>query len=797
MRQFSNRNSWLDEKGNPLVGRVKFCALHTSTPENIYDFEGTVLDNPMFTNNIGQLMNQVFLADKAYTVRFEKYIGNGRMEDDTDEQNWLFMYSCDNLYDVFNISVESDSLQSISNIEELRNTNPPTIETREGIKILTLEGYNVPGDKPAVRYIWNESSVENDNGGSVIKVADIATGRWELVNDFNSKTGVDVRHFGVFGKDIYSDVEANMPAKIDIANTYANSIGLPLYFGSDNGDEAWFKINSNLNGAIFAKHTTIFADTGSTANITVTDEESYLNVWSNADYNSAITIKGTVVKTSWGVNSSNVTFDPNLTLVIDSAINTHNKTFSNIQVKVLTLCDSCEFVNCEIESFGKIGDDCVFRGCKLTEQMFDVQTENITVYDDDIIDIEDWPTTSKWLYLVTQNSAQTLDFKGRTLDATCSIDWASCSYKNAVFNGYTVTNSTVYMKDCYGTFTLGSQVSNISISDSDFLAITPYNGVVGTMNLTNCKAVSFNTDVTFAELYAVNCTFNDSNKTYSPVLNGFRDCIFNCKIDTTYITCEGCTVNGLVNCSVPNMNKCVINSVINQVAQTNQADFLFYGCTFTDNGEHSLSSTVPLTQVIGTWDSNFCPSKHPITVSLQNIVNSDVFHTYKYVNNTGKFRERYPKVVYTDNGMKRFPVFPEQDNPDYDNHTSPRVVLANRNQWISGNFPMCNGVWIPSLFKKELPMFSIGARSVMIKMKVSFMVTDSTGYAESSTRLYNYRLSFEGTRQVNIPNPEVYEVTEFNQTYLGPMCFYPRNSQSPQDPDGQGCACYVEIEILE
>ena len=62
MRQFDNRTSWLDNEGKPLAGRVKFCKFHTTELENIYNVTGNVpLDNPMFTNTLGQLNNQVFL----------------------------------------------------------------------------------------------------------------------------------------------------------------------------------------------------------------------------------------------------------------------------------------------------------------------------------------------------------------------------------------------------------------------------------------------------------------------------------------------------------------------------------------------------------------------------------------------------------------------------------------------------------------------------------------------------------------------------------------------------------------
>jgi hypothetical protein len=152
MRQFDNKNSWLDLDGKPLAGRVKFCKLHTTELENIYDNQGNLSDNPIFTNTIGQLNWQVFLADnKDYTIRFEKYIGNGDMTE--DEDNWLFQYSCDNLWDIYGINVDSTTFQLVNNISDLRALDPNTITTRDNRKVVILGGYNTIGDKPQVMYI--------------------------------------------------------------------------------------------------------------------------------------------------------------------------------------------------------------------------------------------------------------------------------------------------------------------------------------------------------------------------------------------------------------------------------------------------------------------------------------------------------------------------------------------------------------------------------------------------------------------------------------------------------------------
>ena len=393
MRMFDNKNSWLDDDGKPLLGRVKFCKLHTTVLENIYDNQGYVCNNPMFTNTIGQLDSQVFLKDNTdYTIRFEKYIGNGDMSEDQD--NWLYIYSCDNLWNTYGIEVDSSTFQLVNNINDLRNTNPNTITTRDNHKVIILGGYNVIGDKPQVMYIWNPNNTDSDNGGDIIKVNNISNGRWELVNNFGPN-GVDVRHFGVFGADSKADATDIMSIRINTANQYAAYNSIPLYFPSING-LTWYKMNGlNLYKAKFSEETRVFGNTNYPNIITMFDENGYLDVYTDSGYKAVFTIRGPTVRTSWGVNSDNCIFEPSYKLIVDSAINTNHRDFSNIIVELIHETSNLQFDNCEIHSVNKLGDYIYFRNGKITESMFTFTTDydTITITNDVVVDLDDWPTT--------------------------------------------------------------------------------------------------------------------------------------------------------------------------------------------------------------------------------------------------------------------------------------------------------------------------------------------------------------------------------------------------------------------
>ena len=621
MRQFDNKNSWLDLDGKPLAGRVKFCRLHTTELENIYDNQGNLSDNPIFTNTIGQLNWQVFLADnKDYTVRFEKYVGNGDMTE--DEDNWLFQYSCDNLWDVYGINVDSTTFQLVNNITDLRALDPATITTRDDHKVVILGGYNTIGDKPQVMYVWNNSSIESDNGGSVIKVDNISTGRWELVNTFDA-TGVDVRHFGVFGVDSIADATDVMSLQIGYANSYAYSIGLPLYFPANDG-LTWYKINNlNIYGSIFAKETRVFGKTGTSSTITVTDDTSYLDVYTNASNKAVFTITGPVVKTSWGKNSTNCIFNPTYKLIVDSVINTNNKSFSNIVIDCqYELVENVALTNCQINAVKKLGDSSTFTGCKLTESMFSDSCDfaSITVYDSDIIDLSDWPTTSKWLVLRQENTIGPLDFEGRTIDSSCNVTWTTnVTYKNAVFSNFNIIQNTANLHNCSGTFTCSTNLKTLYIEDS--VVSTTTNNVSLTGLYAKNSTISFGNNITANNVYLYNTILQDTSYNYT------------CQT----FTAERSSLGANIYSPAMTVLNCDVYGTLVQNSLTNVLEFNIIGNRFYSGNGHNISSTVANTVVVGNWCDNISLlNQQFVLIDRTNIDLDETHHNYTYLNNTGK-----------------------------------------------------------------------------------------------------------------------------------------------------------------
>jgi hypothetical protein len=91
-------------------------------------------------------------------------------------------------------SLNSSGIKTVGNIDVLRTS---TI-THENIKLL---GYYNSTDGGGGDFQWNETSTETDNGGSIIKVNDIETGRWIKYNEILT----NVKSFGAKGDGINND----------------------------------------------------------------------------------------------------------------------------------------------------------------------------------------------------------------------------------------------------------------------------------------------------------------------------------------------------------------------------------------------------------------------------------------------------------------------------------------------------------------------------------------------------------------------------------------------------------------
>ena len=697
MRMFDIKNSWLDDEGKPLVGRVKFCKLHTTVLENVYDNQGYVCNNPMYTNTIGQLNSQVFLKDNTdYTVRFEKYVGNGDMSEDQD--NWLFQYSCDNLWDTFGIEVEATSLQLVNNIADLRQLDPSGVAIRGNRRVIALGGYYETGDKPQVYYYWDYQNTDSDNGGSVIAVDGFGVGRWVLLNTFGPD-GLDVRHFGVFGTASKSEATDLMSIQINVANQYAASNSIPLYFPTIDG-LTWYKMNGlNLYNSIFAEETRVFGNTNYPNIITMNDENGYLDCYSDSDYHSVFRIRGAVVRTSWGVNTDNCIYEPSYKLIVDSVINTNHKDWSDIIIDCISEITNAQFDSCEIRSVEKLGDYTSFTNCRLEERMFIDATDfdTVTVNDNDIIDLADWPTTWKWLKLRTENSWGALNMQGRTLDSTCEINWSNqVSISNAVFDNFTLGQNSVGLEGCAGTLNCSSSSLQLFVLDNSEVNVTMVTGVTPNIILKNNSTLSMAATCTATECTISNSTVNGHILAASFVMG--KNSTFNGSISLAgNLDLRYCQVSGSINHKQgPSLNVILLNNVLGGVYTMAGADY---------------TSTVVNAKIENNV-SNASPTA--IVIDRTYIDLDDTHHNYTYKYNTGSF-------------------IPDETLIEGTYLAKPRHYFGGSERSFAATNQAYHTFVVPSemdfgaIYNTTVPFenvtfFTIGTSNINVKMKVRTMV---------------------------------------------------------------------------
>lgn len=637
MRAFDQRNSYLDDEGKPLIGRVSFYKKGTNVLETITDVAGSSLANPVYTNTLGQLVYQVYLQDYTdYTVKFEKYIGNGNFTDDPDIDNWLFLYSCDNLFDVYGISIDCDGVQAVNTINDLIAFDPQTLtNNRNFIQVL---GYNTLGDCEPVYYQWDANSTENTNGGSVIQSSVLNYGRWKLVNTFLEY--LDVRHFGVFGAQTRQTASSTMGTQILAAQSYASSIGKKLYFPSIDNDITWYNFRSvgSLIPSLFDTNVWIFDDTTTSHRIYVEDN-SNLNVYGGGNF----ILSGNKVKTSWGKEATHVIYDPSSTLYFDSTCATNQRSSNDIIIEADTniVIEDWSFDGCKLNLVKNIGDDCDFQNCRLEENMFTTTCDynTITVYDSDIIDIDDWPTTSKWLILVTQNTSKPLDFKGRTVDNTCYVGWSICQYRNAVFDNYNVIQNQVAFIECNGTVNITRGVvsfihldnSNITFNvQSSTLSISDYLHSVN-------SSFTFGKNITIKTLTVGKSTIVDTGHIYTVTDTANLDnSTIQVQINAPTIGASKCDLSN-VSATYPVIIDCIIRGTIYQYSHTGaDINFIIQGNSFYEGGKHFISAGTAGTKVVGSWiDNTSLCSYHFIEIDRSYIDSDEQVHTYTYEGNKG------------------------------------------------------------------------------------------------------------------------------------------------------------------
>lgn len=542
MRPLTPFGSYLDNAGHPLVGRVRFCNPDAS-PAEVFAEDGTTsLGSSVFTDSSGRPVQQPFLEDHDYLLFFDKYVGHATMTEDDDTDSWEEQGSAIDRYDVFGVSVECGTVVSVANMEALERTAPESVTPFGDLYMVDLLGYDTAGDKPVIRYVWDPGCTDSGNGGSVVEVDGIETGRW-VIKD--RPEFVDSRHFGAFPN---STATAYPTQRYDLqrAALWAHDEGLGLYLHADD-THAYYDISGiNIYDLKCAPGATVLAVTGSVSNVIGVEAMSAM---SGSGIEGTVVITDRVVRTSWAGTSSHVKLDPDERLVIDStfygvpglrswenvSVEIYDSSNSDLHFEGCTVYVHVEmdsekstyYERCTFVAAGTMDGYLHFTDCYVPSGLFtsDFDPSKCSLTDCVVAPASEWSDVGVWAELKIDNGDWEYDFCGRGPVEVLIVKPEGSTGTLVLKNGKNIvlkasgTIPKVDLLDCMNTI--------ISTIPQDSKLYVSGGSVGGSVTLND-------------EVYFGNATVDGSFSVYSSV--GADDCIFTptSSVHASYIRLSNC-----------------------------------------------------------------------------------------------------------------------------------------------------------------------------------------------------------------------------------------------------------------
>ena len=607
MRNFDNLTSYLDNDGNLLHGKIRFCRKGTTDNVIIYDQDETPLRNPAFTDMLGRTEHQVFLADEDdVTAYFYKYIGTGDMMrwdgEDYDPARWRMEYTSDSLDPVNTVEISSDTANGVATMNDLRAVDPAIVPSVNGKKLMWLYGYYNAGDKAPVLYVWDAAVNRGDDGGACIRPNTVpGVGRWILATP--SKL-FDVRHFGVFGQQDMNSTNFSFTSQLSNCATYCDRVGVDAWFPDLDNQVAYYLFDGSntfsIQGDIWCSQAVVFmCKTGTTGTAIQCRElhKATAGLFDSTVQTGTATLTADWIRISW--LGGNCVGNARVGWIIDSA--EYPRIIEDKPVKFeVNGHPSLQLVNCTVESPAKISG-------AITMSYMDLHT--------------DWFSDGyAWSNL--------------SVGFGCSVKLMNC--KDA--DTYVLLKNKLGQAD-YGD--LGEQ----TLTDATLSAGAVAENFVGSVTLLGD-----------AELHNASATVTISGQT--PDLN-FIDCWINISGSPTVnclqlrrgsiggtgtLTLLGDVVlhDSLVGIATDlrggnlDMERCSLNAQMSHLG--NPVGETVRDCTF--NASLVLSGGATNSLVNAVWTGNFGAVADPIVINRANFDPDDSHHAYTYAGNTGTFPQR-------------------------------------------------------------------------------------------------------------------------------------------------------------
>ena len=525
MRQFDTLQSYLDNDGNPLVGRARFCD-ESGRLKRVMDVFGKTADSVVFTDASGRMSRQVFLEDSDYVVFFDRYDGDANPYTDDDEHSWNNQFSVKSLYDTFNISVDTDGEQCVSTMRDLRSLNPDTIKMNgDGSRIVKLLGYNSAGDKESVDYVYDgEDSSSEDDGGSVIQPDGVDRGRWKLIY---GEGVLDVRHFGAF-PSLTATIDMFQNGCIRNADAYAKSYGLGIFFPSV-GNNVYYDISMlTLSNVSSSNKSRMFCKSGENTEANVNGVESaYFHSSDSAGIGGRINVVSEVLRTSFNPgNSKNVLLKPSSRLIMDTDY-IPMMSFKDVDVYIVQDQTSPQaFTRCTFSGDGKFQGNVnrKFYNCEIRETLFgDDYDYELTEFHDCYSSVRLWSSADGYANFCMKNKSVVIDLEGNDVERL-HVGW-SCSISNGSIGDLLVEadGEVIDINIDNVSFSIRKNSRMDSLSVNNVVAKGNYNiyceKLVAVSSTFSCSVVSGHTmSFTSYFKYLMTRTCNISNCEFGPSL---------------------------------------------------------------------------------------------------------------------------------------------------------------------------------------------------------------------------------------------------------------------------------------
>ena len=542
MRPLTPFVSYLDNAGHPLVGRIRFCNPDAS-PAEVFAEDGTTsLGHSVFTDSSGRPVQQPFLEDHDYLLFFDKYVGHATMTEDDDTDSWEEQGSAKDRYDVFGVSVECGTVVSVANMESLGHTAPESVTPFGDLYMVDLLGYDTAGDKPVIRYVWDPECTDSDNGGSVVEVDGIETGRW-VIKD--RPEFVDSRHFGAFPNST-ATAYPTQRYNLQRAALWAHDNGLGLYLHADD-THAYYDISGvNIYNLKCAPGATVLAVTGSVSNVIGVESMSAM---SGTGIEGTVVITDRVVRTSWAGTSSHARLNPSELLVIDSRYYGVQglRSWGNVSVEIYDSSNgdlnfegctvyvhvemdsekSASFERCTFVAAGTMDGYLHFTDCYIPSGLFtrDFDPSKCSLTDCVVAPASEWSDVGEWSSLKIENGDWEYDFCGKGDFAFVISKPSGSTGTLLISNSSNVvlkasgTIPKIELRDCVGT--------TIFTIPQDSKLVVQGGSVAGSMTLHD-------------DVYFGHATVDGTFHVYASF--GADDCVFtsNASVSSSYVRLSNC-----------------------------------------------------------------------------------------------------------------------------------------------------------------------------------------------------------------------------------------------------------------